>query len=117
MNLANGLAAEYGFAGNADDTSGRGRHGVVHGATLIADRFGRPDHAYYFDGVDDYIEVSPPPAFTSHGLSVSSWVRYEPRDSVGGRTASSRRTTAMTKINRGECFSSAPTRGMSCGTG
>ena len=83
MNLANGLAAEYGFAGTADDTSGRGRHGVVHGATLIADRFGRPDHAYYFDGVDDYIEVSPPPAFTSHGLSVSSWVRYEPRDFRG----------------------------------
>jgi hypothetical protein len=30
---------------------------------LTADRFGRPDHAYRFDGIDDYIEIAPPPAF------------------------------------------------------
>jgi hypothetical protein len=77
--MRDGLAAEYGFAGSADDTSGRGRHGVVHGATLTADRFGRQDHAYRFDGVDDYIEIAPPPAFPSDGLSVSAWVRYEPQ--------------------------------------
>ena len=60
--MRDGLAAEYGFAGSADDTSGRGRHGVVHGAALTADRFGRQDHAYQFDGVDDYIEIAPPMA-------------------------------------------------------
>lgn len=56
---------------------------MVHGATLTADRFGRPDHAYRFDGVDDYIEVAPPPAFSSTGVSVSAWVRSDPRDFRG----------------------------------
>lgn len=83
MSIRDGLAAEYCFAGGPEDTSGHGRHGVVHSATLAIDRFGRSDHAYHFDGVDDYIEVAPPPAFTTDELSVSAWVRYEPRDFDG----------------------------------
>ena len=50
-----GLLAEYLFRGNADDSSGHGRHGAVHGAALVADRFGNADAAYQFDGVDDHI--------------------------------------------------------------
>ena len=83
MSIRDGLVAEYTFAGNADDTSGCGRHGAVHGAMLTADRFGRADHAYHFDGIDDYIEVAPPPVLSAQGLSVSVWVRYEPRDLRG----------------------------------
>jgi len=74
-----GLVAEYLFDGNSADTSGNSRHGVVHGATLTADRLGRAAHAYAFDGVDDYIEVTPPPAFGDQ-LSVSVWVRYDSSD-------------------------------------
>ena len=81
--LRDGLIAEYRFAGDAADSSGQGHHGTVHGATLTADRFGNPAHAYHFDGVDDYIEVSPPPAFSSNALSVSVWARFEPRDFQG----------------------------------
>ncbi len=80
--VRDGLVAEYRFSGNADDTSGSDRHGVVHGATLTADRFEHSDHAYHFDGIDDYIEVAPPPRFISD-LSVSVWVRYDPRDFSG----------------------------------
>jgi Concanavalin A-like lectin/glucanases superfamily len=83
MTPREGLTAEYCFEGSAADTSGRGRHGTVHGATLASDRFDRSNHAYYFDGVDDFIEVSPPPAFTSDALSVSAWICPEPRDFQG----------------------------------
>jgi Concanavalin A-like lectin/glucanases superfamily len=75
--------AEYRFAGSAADTSGSGRPGVVHGATLTADRFGNANHAYFFDGVDDYIEIAPPPTLSVPRLSVSAWVRYEPHDFRG----------------------------------
>lgn len=79
----NGLLAEYLFAGDAADTSGNGRHGVVHGAEPAADRFGRPAHAYHFDGVDDYIEVTPPPPLSADAMTVSVWARYAPRDFEG----------------------------------
>ena len=45
--------AHYDFSGNADDKSGNNLHGVVNGASLVKDRFGIPNSAYYFDGVND----------------------------------------------------------------
>jgi hypothetical protein len=83
MTTRDALVAEYLFDANAEDSSGSGHHGVVHGAMLTADRFGKPKHAYAFDGVDDYIEVSPPPKFSSEAMSLSAWARYEPRDFSG----------------------------------
>jgi hypothetical protein len=55
--LNDGLVAYYPFNGNANDKSGNGNHGTVHGATLTEDRFGNADSAYNFDGVYDYIEI------------------------------------------------------------
>lgn len=52
------IIADYPFTGNANDVSGNNLNGVVNGATLVADRFGSPNSAYYFDGVNDYIEVA-----------------------------------------------------------
>ena len=72
-----GLVAEYLFRGSAEDSSGHGRHGVIHGATLTADRFGVAGSAYRFDGIDDAIVVSPPPPLGQGAMSVSVWVRYE----------------------------------------
>ena len=77
--LREGLVAEYLFSGNADDTSGHARHGVIHGATLTTDRFGIPGNAYRFDGVDDAIVVSPPPPIGAAAMSVSVWACYERR--------------------------------------
>ena len=54
-NLQDGLVAYYPFSGNANDYSGIGNHGTVFGATLATDRFGNLNHAYSFDGIDDYI--------------------------------------------------------------
>ena len=55
--ITSGLVAAYEFSGNADDVSGNGNDGVVNGATPTADRFGNPNSAYSFDGVDDRIEL------------------------------------------------------------
>jgi T5SS/PEP-CTERM-associated repeat protein len=56
-NLNTGLVAYYPFNGNANDESGNSNNGVVSGATLTTDRFGCPDSAYSFDGIDDYVEM------------------------------------------------------------
>jgi hypothetical protein len=52
-----GLVAYYPFNGNANDMSGHGYNGTVHGASLIMDRFGNPNSAYSFNGTSDYIDM------------------------------------------------------------
>ena len=51
------LYAHYPFRGDASDISGRGNHGIARGAELTADRFGNPDEAYAFNGVDNFIAI------------------------------------------------------------
>ena len=55
--IANGLVAGYDLNANANDVSGNGNHGVVNGATPTTDRFGNANSAYFFDGVDDIVEI------------------------------------------------------------
>ena len=78
------LVAEYLFNGNADDTSGNSFHGVVHGATPTPDRSGNPNSAMAFDGIDDYIIVTPPPKLIDSALTVSVWARCETQSSRKG---------------------------------
>ncbi|MFP5471229.1 MAG: T9SS type A sorting domain-containing protein [Bacteroidia bacterium] len=56
QDLSNGLLLHYDFNGNTNDVSSNNMHGTVYGATLADDKDGNPNSAYYFDGVDDYIE-------------------------------------------------------------
>lgn len=72
-----GLIAEYLFSGNAEDSSGHGRHGQVVGATPAPDRFGNPNAAYAFDGKNDYVIVVEPPAMTAEALTISVWDRFD----------------------------------------
>ncbi len=71
--LTTGLVAYYPFNGNANDESGNGHNGTVFGPTLTLDRFGNPDSAYSFDGVNDYIQI--PFAADLHPsiFSLSAW--------------------------------------------
>jgi len=70
-----GLVAHYPFNGNADDESGNGHDGTVNGAQLTTDRFGNPDSAYHFDGVNDFIDCGNDDAFELGGSgAVSVWV-------------------------------------------
>jgi len=56
-----GLVAYYPFNGNANDESGNGNDGTLlpsdpdNCPQQTSDRFGNPNSAYYFDGVDDII--------------------------------------------------------------
>jgi hypothetical protein len=53
--LNDGLVAYYPFNGSANDESGNGRDGVVHGTTLTSDQDGVENSAYEFDGITDYM--------------------------------------------------------------
>ena len=75
FDFTNGLVAYYPFNGDAKDETGNGHDGVVHGASLGPDRQGTDTSSYYFDGVDDYIDVG------SHQLdgafTIASWVYHD----------------------------------------
>ena len=73
------LIASYPFNGSADDVSGNGHNGIVHGATLTTDRFGNPNSAYYFDGKNDYISIPDRPDFTVTDTTVCAWIRTRDR--------------------------------------
>ncbi len=57
VNLDSGLVAYWPFNGNADDESGNGHGGTLQGGvTLSDDRYGNPESAYSFNGVDGRID-------------------------------------------------------------
>lgn len=72
-----GLVAWFPFNGNAFDESPNGHHGQAIGATLTEDRFGNPNAAYFFDGVDDFIIVPDAPDLRlgATSFTISLWVR------------------------------------------
>ncbi|MFM1947542.1 MAG: hypothetical protein RL207_1825 [Bacteroidota bacterium] len=67
----NGLVGWWPFSGNSNDLSGNANDGIITGATLTNDRNGAIDAAYYFDGVDDYFDVS---LDQMDSFSISIWV-------------------------------------------
>ena len=68
--------AYYPFNGNANDESGNGYHGIPHNVQLVPDRCGAADSAYYFNGVNAFIEIpdspKPQPKFP---VTVSAWIQ------------------------------------------
>jgi hypothetical protein len=81
-----GLLLYLPFDGNANDASGNGRHGVIQGAVLTTNRFGRPDAAYLFNGAN-HIQVGDldPDAYTN-GFSFGAWIRPDAFSGVMGWT-------------------------------
>ncbi len=53
----NSLVGWWPFNGNANDLSINANNGTVNGATLTADRFGNPNKAYSFNGVNNRIDL------------------------------------------------------------
>jgi hypothetical protein len=70
--IPEGLVAYYPFNGNAEDQSGYGHTGVVSGATLTQDRFGRENRAYEFNGSNSEIRIWDPP-YCSDDFSIAFW--------------------------------------------
>ena len=78
--LTNGLLAYYPFNGNANDATGHGYNGTVHGATLVPDQLSRPNTAYHLNGTNAFIYFGPIlPDMQS--ITVAAWVK-----SYGGGT-------------------------------
>ena len=78
VDLQKGLVAYYPFNGNADDESGNGHNGIVYGASLTSDRFGKANSAYYFDGNGSHIIVPDDNEFDFNGsFSIACWVYKE----------------------------------------
>ncbi|MCX7424473.1 MAG: PEP-CTERM sorting domain-containing protein [Planctomycetia bacterium] len=73
------MEAYYPFNGNANDESGHGYDGTVHGATLCPDRFGEADRAYsihdagYIAIGEEEVDPPPPPNPTT-AATFAAWV-------------------------------------------
>jgi len=68
----------YPFNGNTNDLSGNTFNGTSFGGvTYENDRFGNPNSAAYFDGVDDYIEFPNSTQLKPNlPVSFSFWIKY-----------------------------------------
>lgn len=74
--LTQGLVAYYPFDGNARDQSGNGHNGIVNKASLTTDRFGNPNSAYSFNGIDSYIQIpNGSPFDLPNNMSIALWVK------------------------------------------
>lgn len=70
--LADGLVAYYPFNGDANDASGNGNHGIENGGVTYAS--GVIGSAAKFDGVNDFIEITPVSNVSMIGdFSISVW--------------------------------------------
>ena len=68
---SDGLVGSWSFNGDAKDVSISQANGAVFGAKLVKDRFGNPNRAYGFDGVNDYIWIGN--TVRPSNISVSVW--------------------------------------------
>jgi hypothetical protein len=78
QNITDSLLLYYPMDGNANDLSGNNFHGTVNGATLVPDRFGNANSAYYFDGVNDYIDFPITSILKpTYPLTISFWAKLD----------------------------------------
>lgn len=72
----NCLLAHFPLDGNANDVSGNNVPAVVNGPVAAMDRFGNPNGAMRFDGVDDFIELNNDAALIDSGaFTISIWAK------------------------------------------
>jgi len=77
-NMSLDLVAYYPFNGNAEDESDNENDGTIFGASLTTDRFGNENSAYFFDGVNDYINIgSDQTLLITADVSISVWIEME----------------------------------------
>ena len=70
-----GLVGWWPFNGNANDESGNGNNGTVNGATLTADRNGKTNSAYSFDGTSNKIEIQSNKLFDFQKFTIHTWIQ------------------------------------------
>lgn len=70
---ANELVGWWSFSGNANDSSGNLKNGIVTGATLTTDRFGNSNSAYSFNNISDNISINNLHQTNILKYSISGW--------------------------------------------
>jgi len=73
----NGLVGWYTFTGNVNDSSGNANNGINYGATLTEDRFGNPNCAYFFNGINAFIQVNQISITGSSPRTISYWYEQD----------------------------------------
>jgi hypothetical protein len=66
--------AFFPFNGNANDSTGNNHNGIVSGATLTTDRFGKANSAYSFNGSSDYIEITSVNSLKLPEYTYEAWI-------------------------------------------
>ena len=81
QDLNDHLLLSYPFDGNTNDISGNGNNGIPFGVGYGPDRFGNPNSACYFNGIDNYVNF-PNLSILKPNLPVSFsfWVNYASTD-------------------------------------
>ena len=78
INLVSDLKVCMSFNGNANDMSGFSNHGTVTNATLTTDRFGNPNSAYQFNGLNTHISLPQLSGFApTNEITVSMWAKCD----------------------------------------
>lgn len=87
VDLSKGLVAYYPFNGNSNDESGHQNDGNNQGAIFVQDRFGNPNQAALFNGVDSYVRLTRQvgDALNNNDFTVSAWINA---DELDGQDAS-----------------------------
>jgi hypothetical protein len=71
-----GLVAFYDLDGDAQDVSGNGLDGTIIGATVVADRYGKPNSALSFNGSTDYVDLGNRPEWDfTRNFTLLAWVK------------------------------------------
>jgi hypothetical protein len=83
IDLSAGLVGEYLFNGNANDSSGNGKNGVINNLTLTADRFGVTGAAYNFSGNYSYITIPTLLPNIGAGGTLFTWFKADPTQLFG----------------------------------
>ena len=76
QNINDDLLIHYSFDGNADDLSGNNFNGIVN-ATPAEDRFGNPNSAYSFNGINEFIDLPNHPDLKPQlPITISTWIKF-----------------------------------------
>ena len=110
--LWQGLVAYYPFNGNANDYEGTNNGVIYGGVSLAPDRFGSNNSAYYFNGVDGYIDIGNPVGNNPVFLTEVAWIKTSSIQSAPGVPSLD---AIITKRQNGSDGSSWPTLGINTG--
>jgi len=70
------LVAHYPFNGNVKDASGFENHGKFFGIIPVPDHANNPDSAYFFDGLDDFVQIPNHVSLNcQEAISVCLWMK------------------------------------------